>query len=146
MSVTRTSLIHPTMINKIRKGMHYAQKGQGHMMNGHGKRVYIQNAKGHNIMRLDWIGGREGYIVYGNESRNVTRMVRNALASVVARDLLNPLTCQGGYKVTHPSQKAKDLVANNSHLRERLTTLAKLAGISTLGVLLTGCTMVGNMF
>jgi hypothetical protein len=139
MSVTRTSLIHPTMINKIRKGMHYAQKGQGHMMNGHGKRVYIQNAKGHNIMRLDWIGGREGYIVYGNESRNVTRMVRNALHSVIARDLLDPLP-------QVPSQKAKDLVANNSHLRERLTTLAKLAGISTLGVLMTGCTMVGNMF
>lgn len=94
MSLTLTSLIHPTMIKKIRKAMYFAQKCQGHMMNGHNKRCYIQNAKGHNIMRLDWIGGREGYIVYGSESRNITKMVRNALASVVARDLLAPATPQ----------------------------------------------------
>lgn len=138
-TLNRTALTHPTMIAKIRRGMYYASKGMGHLMNGHNNRVYIENAKGRNIMRLDWVGGRQGYIVYGNESRNVTRTVRNALASVVARDLLDPLP-------QVPSQKAKDLVASSSHLQERLTTLAKLAGISTLGVLLTGCTMVGNMF
>lgn len=143
--LSRTALIHPVMIEKIRSGMHYAQKGQGHMMNGHGKRVYIKNASGRNIMRLDWIGGRQGYIVYGNESVNITRTVRNALASVVARDLLDPMS-QDGYKVTHPSDKAKEVVKNNSQVQQRLKTLAKLAGISTLGVLMTGCTMVGNMF
>lgn len=88
MSVTRTSLIHPTMIKKIRQGLSFAVQGNGHKMNGHNKRVYIANAKGHNIMRIDWIGGKEGYCVYGAGSVNITRMVRNALASVVVRDML----------------------------------------------------------
>lgn len=90
MSITRTSLIHPTMIAKIRAGMYYANKGMGHMMNGHNKRVYIQNAKGRNIMRLDWIGGPQGYIVWGSESRNITKIVKSALASVVVRELTRP--------------------------------------------------------
>lgn len=89
MSVTRTSLIHPTMVKKIRAGMAFALQGNGHKMNGHGKRVYIQNAKGQNIMRIDWTGGKQGYTVYGAESRNITGIVRNALASVVVRDLLS---------------------------------------------------------
>ena len=89
MSITRTSLIHPTMIRKLRKALYYAHKGQGHMMNGHGHRVYIQNEKGHNIMRLDWPLGKQEYIVYGSESRVITRTVRNALASVVVRELLS---------------------------------------------------------
>jgi len=88
MALTITSLIHPTMIKKIRAAMYYAHKGQGHKMNGHNKRVYIQNAKGHNIMRLDWIGGPQGYIVWGSESRNITKIVKSALSSVVVRELL----------------------------------------------------------
>ncbi len=134
MSVTRTSLIHPTMIAKIRKGMYYASKGQGHMMNGHGKRVYIENAQGRNIMRLDWIGGRQGYIVYGQESVNITRTVRNALASVVARELLNPLP---DYK---PNPKQEQMT--NVLKRQRVAVVAKMAGMSALGLLLTGCTFV----
>lgn len=134
MSVTRTSLIHPTMIAKIRKGMYYASKEQGHMMNGHGKRVYIENAQGRNIMRLDWIGGRQGYIVYGQESVNITRTVRNALASVVARELLNPLP---DYK---PNPKQEQMT--NVLKRQRVAVVAKMAGISALGLLLTGCTFV----
>lgn len=137
MSVTRTSLIHPTMIAKIRKGMYYASKGQGHMMNGHGKRVYIENAQGRNIMRLDWIGGRQGYIVYGQESVNITRTVRNALASVVARELLNPLP---DYK---PNPKQEQMT--NVLKRQRVAVVAKMAGITALGLLLTGCTMVGGL-
>lgn len=137
MSVTRTSLIHPTMIAKIRRGMYYAQKGMGHLMNGHNNRVYIENTKGRNIMRLDWVGGRQGYIVYGQESVNITRTVRNALASVVARELLDPLP-------TVPSQAAKDFVKSRPDIAAKLATVAKLAGISTLGVLMTGCTMVGQ--
>lgn len=137
MSVTRTSLIHPTMIAKIRKGMYYASKGQGHMMNGHGKRVYIENAQGRNIMRLDWIGGRQGYIVYGQESVNITRTVRNALASVVARELLNPLP---DYK---PNPKQEQMT--NVLKRQRVAVVAKMAGMSALGLLLTGCTMVGGL-
>lgn len=88
MSITRTSLIHPTMIGKIRAAMYYANKGMGHMMSGHNKRCYIQNAKGHNIMRLDWVGGPKGYIVYGQESRDITKIVKSALASVVVRELM----------------------------------------------------------
>lgn len=137
MSVTRTSLIHPTMIAKIRKGMYYASKGQGHMMNGHGKRVYIENAQGRKIMRLDWIGGRQGYIVYGQESVNITRTVRNALASVVARELLNPLP---DYK---PNPKQEQMT--NVLKRQRVAVVAKMAGMSALGLLLTGCTMVGGL-
>lgn len=91
MSITRTSLIHPTMIGKIRAAMYYANKGMGHMMNGHNKRCYIQNAKGHNIMRLDWVGGPKGYIVYGQESRDITKIVKSALASVVVRELAKPV-------------------------------------------------------
>lgn len=79
MALTITSLTHPTMIAKIRKGMYYAHKNQGHMMNGHGNRVYIQNAQGRNIMRLNWIGGSQGFIVYGDESRDITAMVKAAL-------------------------------------------------------------------
>lgn len=82
MPIITTSLIHPTMIAKIRKALYYAKKNQGHMMNGHGNRCYIANAKGHNIMRLNWVGGRQGYIVYGADSRDITRIVRAALASV----------------------------------------------------------------
>lgn len=88
MSITRTSLIHPTMIKKIRAALYYANKGMGHMMNGHNKRCYIQNAKGHNIMRLNWVGGPQGYIVWGSESRDITKIVKSALASVVVRELM----------------------------------------------------------
>lgn len=94
MSITRTSLIHPTMIGKIRAAMYYANKGMGHMMNGHNKRCYIQNSKGHNIMRLDWVGGPKGYIVYGQESRDITKIVKSALASVVVRELVSGTTPQ----------------------------------------------------
>jgi hypothetical protein len=86
--ITRTSLIHPAMVKKIRAGMAFALQGNGHKMNGHNKRVYIANRKGHNILRIDWIGGKAGYRVYGDQGRDVTSMVRNALASVVVRDLL----------------------------------------------------------
>lgn len=77
--ITITSVMHPAFIRKIRAGMYYASKGQGHKMEGHGKRVYIQNRHGRNIMRLDWVGGREGYIVWGSESRNITPLIREAL-------------------------------------------------------------------
>lgn len=87
MAITTTSLTHPTMTAKIRKGLYYAHKGQGHMMNGHGTRVYIENAKGHNVMRLNWVGGRQGYIVCGSDSKDITKAVKMALHSVKLRDL-----------------------------------------------------------
>ncbi|WKV20541.1 hypothetical protein 16Q_148 [Pseudomonas phage 16Q] len=87
MAITITSLTHPTMIHKIRAALYYAQKNQGHMMNGHGNRCYIQNAKGQNVMRLNWVGGRQGYIVYGSESKDITKAVKMALHSVKVRDM-----------------------------------------------------------
>lgn len=134
-----TALIHPTMISKIRLGMVYAHKGEGHKMNGHGKRVYITNAKGRNIMRLDWVGGKQGYIVYGNESVNITRTVRNALASVVVREMVKPVA--DGYKVEHTTQYNKE--QKPVGLKQRTVAKAfKYGTISTLGILLSGCSLV----
>lgn len=90
MAITITSLTHPTMIAKIRAALYYAHKSQGHMMNGHGNRVYIENAKGHNVMRLNWIGGRQGYVVLGNGNKDITKAVKMALHSVKARDVTLP--------------------------------------------------------
>ena len=76
--ITKTSLTHPTMIAKIRLAMKLAASGKGDQMNGHGNRCYIQDRDGHNIMRLDYRRG-EGFIVYGSESRNITKVVAAAL-------------------------------------------------------------------
>jgi hypothetical protein len=130
MSVTVTSLTHPTMIAKIRAALYYAHKGQGHKMHGHGNRCYIQNAKGRNIMRLNWIGGRQGYIVYGQESKDITATVKAALhRSLHTFD-------------TFPSPQAIALVKSNPSLQERLGKLAALAGMS---LAVTGCSSSGAM-
>lgn len=136
MSITRTSLIHPAMIRKIRAAMYYASKGQGHMMNGHGKRCYIANGKGHNIMRLDWIGGRQGYIVYGSESRNITRIVRNALASVVARELAPPAP------TITPIEKDSQVVG---YKKRMLQNALKVGSIASVAALMTSCTQITQM-
>lgn len=129
--ITVTSLTHPTMISKIRAGLHYALMGHGHKMNGHGNRVYITNAQGRNIIRLDWIGNGN-YIVYGSESRNITTIVNQALKlAAIAERKPVPET---------PSNEAKALVAGNPDLRARLAKLATLAGLS---VALTACSNHG---
>lgn len=140
MSITRTSLIHPAMIRKIRAAMYYASKGQGHMMNGHGKRCYIANGKGHNIMRLDWIGGRQGYIVYGSESRNITRIVRNALASVVARELA--LQTPSPAPTITPIEKDGQVVG---YKKRMLQTALKVGSIASVAALMTSCTQITQM-
>ncbi|UAV84649.1 hypothetical protein PHB09_154 [Pseudomonas phage PHB09] len=127
MAITITSLTHPTMIAKIRKGLYYAHKSQGHMMNGHGNRVYIENAKGHNVMRLNWIGGRQGYVVLGNGNKDITKAVKMALHSVKVRDLALPYS--GGI----PKGKVKALVSK--------TSKALMIGIGA--TLLTACQSSG---
>lgn len=127
-----TNLTHPTMIRKIRQGLYYASKGQGHMMQGHGKRVYIQNRHGHNIMRLDWVGGREGYIVYSRESRNITRAVRLALHKAVRREAETVLSFERTTVAPVPKLPKSKVV-------RRVFTL------STLGVLLSGCQASGSV-
>jgi hypothetical protein len=120
------------MIRKIRQALYYAHKGQGEKMNGHNRRCYITNAKGHNIMRLDWVGGREGYIVYGAESRNVTKAVRSALASVVARDLIE------GQQQTKATQYAEAYSAGPASIK-----VVKAACIALAAGTLSACQSAG---
>lgn len=79
--ITVTSLTHPTMIAKIRLGLRKAACNKGHEMGGHGKRVYIQNSKGHNIMRIDWLGHGK-FVAYGGADwgrTEVTDIIKKAL-------------------------------------------------------------------
>jgi hypothetical protein len=107
------------MIAKISKALYLARNGRGHEMNGHGSRCYIQNAKGHNIMRLSWVEQCQDFIVYGAGSRDITATVKEALARVV-------------YGTISPSKQAVK--------SSRLGRLAALVGV---GVALTGCQVAG---
>ena len=122
--ITITSLTHPAMIKNIRAALYYASKGQGHMMNGHDKRCYIPNAKGHNIMRLNWVGGDKGYIVYGSESRDITTTVKKALQVAKARE----------YALAYSMNPDK---ADNAGL-------GKLVAVVGLAVTLAGCQAPGT--
>ncbi|AMR57892.1 hypothetical protein vB_PsyM_KIL4_0168 [Pseudomonas phage vB_PsyM_KIL4] len=138
MAITITSLTHPTMIAKIRKGMYYAHKGQGHMMNGHGTRVYIENAKGHNVMRLDWVGGRQGYIVYGQESRDITATVKRALHRDVQRAMHNVISFERCFGKPAGSPRLIRIAA--------LAALsAGLTGCQSSGVVTAVCSLVGGL-
>jgi hypothetical protein len=75
--ITVTSLTHPTMIAKIQLAMKLAGTGQGHLMNGHGNRCYIQDRNGRNIMRLQYIDKR--FTVYGDSSKDITKVVAKAI-------------------------------------------------------------------
>lgn len=119
MSVTVTSLVHPTMIKKIREGLKYAALNQGHKMNGHNNRVYIANAKGHNILRIDWKGSGK-FIAYGRESKDVTEMVKKALRMA----------------------NVKPVHTYSPSLQERLGKLTTLAG---MGIALTACSNHGGV-
>ena len=77
--ITKTSLTHPTMIAKIRKGLKLAALGKGHLMNGHDNRVYIEDKHGRNIMRINWLKDQKTFIAYGEESRIITETVKQAL-------------------------------------------------------------------
>ena len=89
---TVTSFTHPTMLAKIREAIRFAVMGEGEKMNGHSHRCYVENSKGHNVMRVDY---REGKIVilagctkaFG--SKDVTALVKAAFKA--AKDMLiNP--------------------------------------------------------
>jgi hypothetical protein len=125
--LTITSLTHPTMIAKIRKGITLAAKGKGHEMGGHANRVYIQNRKGHNILRIDW-KGQGKFIAYGGADwgrTDITEIVKEALQRGCSANRVKPR--QFG---SSPSIKDK---------------LAKALALSTLGVLITGCQASGGM-
>ncbi|UAV89768.1 hypothetical protein [Pseudomonas phage COT4] len=134
MSVTVTSLTHPTMIAKIRQGLRYAALGQGHKMNGHGKRVYIENRKGHNIIRINWLGNGT-FIAWGDNSKDVTDIVKAALR----RANVKPVHT---YSDDTLSPEAIAKVQANPDLMARLGKLATLAGLS---LAVTGCSSSGAM-
>lgn len=132
------------MIKKIRMALQYALLGQGHKMNGHRNRVYIQNAQGRNIMRLDWIGNGN-YIVYGEESRTITAIVKQALKLASESEAKQRLLDRAG--ITTPAteqsvEQAKAFIESNPDLKARLAKLAALAG---MGAMLTACSNHGGV-
>lgn len=76
--ITITSLRHPAMIQRLNLALKLSSSSLGHLMGGHGKRVYVQNRHGYNIMRIDYHAVGQ-FTVYGEESRDITHMVRKAL-------------------------------------------------------------------
>jgi hypothetical protein len=89
--ITITSLTHPVMIAKIRHGLRCAALGNGHELGGHDNRVYIQNRKGHNIMRIDYKGNGQ-FVAYGGADwglTEVTEVVKAALRRATVRTILN---------------------------------------------------------
>lgn len=75
---TITSLCHPTMIAKIRLAMRLACMGKGEQMNGHGNRCYVPNRHGNNVLRVSWIPESKQFVIYGDQSREVSHLVKAA--------------------------------------------------------------------
>lgn len=83
-----TALKHPTIVRKIRRAVWLAKlEAMRNHKDGHsfsrGKQ-YVENRKGHNIMRVDWcinINGCGELVVWGDQSRNITDMVEAVLYS-----------------------------------------------------------------
>lgn len=86
--LTTTSLTHPTMAKRLRRAIYLARSGYGHLMNGHGNRVYLQNRHGQNIIRISCINGE--IIAYGEESKNITAVVMQALKRSNPHNFLFP--------------------------------------------------------
>lgn len=87
MAITRTSIQNVVFAQRIKDGIELAKAGRGEEMNGHGNRVYIANRKGHNVMRIDW---RDGKVqVWGDESKDITKMVMSALYLEPLRKVLS---------------------------------------------------------
>lgn len=87
-----TALKHPTIVRKIRRAIWLAKleamrKHKDGCIFSRGKQ-YVENRKGHNIMRVDWCININGYgalVVWGDQSRNITGMVEAVLYSSDAR-------------------------------------------------------------
>lgn len=131
MSVTITSLTHPTMIAKIRQGLRYAALNQGHKMNGHGNRVYIANRKGHNIIRINWLGNGK-FIAWGAESKDVTETVKKALR-------------MANVKPVHTYMMPLDEGFEAWDNTPRVNPAVKVGSAIGLALMLTGCSSSGAM-
>lgn len=120
--ITITSLTHPTMIAKIRAGLRCAALKRGHEMGGHANRVYIANRKGHNILRINWLGNGN-FVAYGGADwgqTDVTKIVKQALKRANCRTI-------------------------HTYSEAPVSTLGKLASLACVGIALTGCQASGSM-
>lgn len=82
-----TALMHPTIQRKLRRAIWLAKLAAKSIEKGipepsdywrHTKQHYVQNRLGRNIMRVDYYISI-GFCVWGDGSRNITKMVEDAL-------------------------------------------------------------------
>lgn len=85
------ALRHPTIKRSIRRAIWLAKlEAKRKELNGTAGFVrgvqYVQNRKGNNVIRVDWYRGEcaadSGLIAYGDQSRNITGLVQQALGLV----------------------------------------------------------------
>lgn len=124
--ITITSLTHPTMIAKVRAALKDAAMGKGHLRGGHANRVYVQNRKGHNILRIDYKGAANGgFIAYGGADWGQTVVTDIVKAALVRSN------------ITHtPQYKGTKLVGYKARIGG---ALGKLFGLGLIATTLTAC-------
>lgn len=124
--ITITSLTHPTMIAKVRAALKDAALGKGHLHGGHANRVYVQNRKGHNILRIDYKGAANGgFIAYGGADWGQT----------VVTDIVKAALVRSNVTYT-PQYNGEKLVAYKARIAG---TLGKLFGLGLIATTLTAC-------
>lgn len=131
--ITVTSLTHPTMIVKIRQGLKLAALGKGHEMGGHGNRVYIQNRKGQNIMRIDWKGDGK-FVAYGGYDwgrTEVTDIVKEALQRGCSSNRVKPRNLDKDATIT-PIRKHGELIGYKKRPHAKLFGLFSLLALAYL--------------
>lgn len=149
--ITITSLTHPTMIAKVRAALKDAAMGKGHLHGGHANRVYVQNRKGHNILRIDYKGAANGgFVAYGGADWGQTvvtdivkaALVRSNVEAVRQRHLaaMKAILCQDSYKMEHTKMyKGEKLVGYKARIAG---TIGKLFGLGLIATTLTACNLL----
>ena len=79
-----TALKNPAFLAKVGAAMREAVENSRAWRGGHG-RAYVPNRRGHNVLRVSYHRG-EGFVFYGQESRNITARVLAALRASVAAE------------------------------------------------------------
>ncbi len=124
--ITITSLTHPTMIAKVRAALKDAAMGKGHLHGGHANRVYVQNRKGHNILRIDYKGAANGgFIAYGGANWGQT----------VVTDIVKAALVRSNVTYT-PQYNGEKLVGYKARIAG---TIGKLFGLGLIATTLTAC-------
>lgn len=132
MAITVTSLLHPTMIAKIRLGLRYAALGKGHEMGGHANHVYITNSKGRNIMRIDWKVSNGTFVAWGGSDwgmTDVTDIVKEAIQRGCSAKRVKP---------RHP-------VPRNILSAVSFNSVVNFLAIASMSALIVGCQTSGAM-